>query len=199
MLQDAATLAKLAPAIERAVAAGQRIKFVVLLWGDEGAAAQGGGGSSSGAAATVAGVPVLQWGQLMAAGESAAAGGGGVSGVRVARCDLATLVYTSGTTGHPKGVMLSHGNLAYQVAHLEAFLPVSCAEGRRRARAASGCGCGALLCVLVCGRMRARARPAHCPPHVLARAQVSAGDTTLSLLPPWHIYQRSAAYYLFSR
>jgi hypothetical protein len=29
--------------------------------------------------------------------------------------------------------------------------------------------------------------------------QVSAGDTTLSLLPPWHIYQRSAAYYLFSR
>jgi hypothetical protein len=29
--------------------------------------------------------------------------------------------------------------------------------------------------------------------------QVRAGDSTLSLLPPWHIYQRSVAYYLFSR
>jgi long-subunit acyl-CoA synthetase (AMP-forming) len=29
--------------------------------------------------------------------------------------------------------------------------------------------------------------------------QVSPGDSSLSLLPPWHIYQRTAAYYLFSR
>src|SRR5208282_1987965 len=26
--------------------------------------------------------------------------------------DLATLIYTSGTTGEPKGVMLTHGNIA---------------------------------------------------------------------------------------
>ena len=26
--------------------------------------------------------------------------------------DLATIIYTSGTTGEPKGVMLTHGNLA---------------------------------------------------------------------------------------
>ena len=31
------------------------------------------------------------------------------------RGDLATLIYTSGTTGKPKGVMLTHGNLLYQI------------------------------------------------------------------------------------
>ncbi|WP_024546827.1 long-chain fatty acid--CoA ligase [Picosynechococcus sp. NKBG15041c] len=33
--------------------------------------------------------------------------------------DLMTLIYTSGTTGKPKGVMLSHGNVLYQVRNLD--------------------------------------------------------------------------------
>jgi long-chain acyl-CoA synthetase len=38
--------------------------------------------------------------------------------------DLAGLIYTSGTTGHPKGVRLSHGNLANNVNAMHELLPM---------------------------------------------------------------------------
>jgi len=38
--------------------------------------------------------------------------------------DLAVLIYTSGTTGHPKGAMLSHGNLLHNVESCRRILEV---------------------------------------------------------------------------
>ena len=63
---------------------------------------------------------------------------------------LATLVYTSGTTGHPKGVALTHANILHQIQQFPAFIPVQ------------------------------------------------PGETTLSILPPWHIYERTVSYYILA-
>lgn len=70
--------------------------------------------------------------------------------VKQNRDTIATLLYTSGTSGKPKGVMLSHGNLMHQLTNLGAIL------------------------------------------------QPEVGDVVLSLLPTWHVFERTAEYFLLS-
>jgi long-chain acyl-CoA synthetase len=45
--------------------------------------------------------------------------------VALKKTDLATLIYTSGTSGNPKGVMLTHGNLLHQVNTCGAVIPAA--------------------------------------------------------------------------
>ncbi|KAF7044982.1 hypothetical protein CFC21_054133 [Triticum aestivum] len=64
--------------------------------------------------------------------------------------DVATLIYTSGTSGAPKGVMLTHRNLLHQINNMWEIVPAV------------------------------------------------PGDRFLSMLPPWHAYERSAEYFILT-
>jgi len=56
---------------------------------------------------------VLSWDQFLARGSAVPEADLDARIDRLEPSQLATLIYTSGTTGPPKGVMLSHGNLAW--------------------------------------------------------------------------------------
>lgn len=62
-------------------------------------------------------IKILNFSQLMALGTD-----NELSMARRSPDDLMTLIYTSGTTGKPKGVMLSHGNLLYQLRNFDTVM-----------------------------------------------------------------------------
>jgi long-chain acyl-CoA synthetase len=94
VVQDRDTLAKL-----RSLFGVLPIRFAVLLSDEEPPADEA--------------LKILNFPQLMQMGSDRT-----LAMVSLNRDDLATLLYTSGTTGRPKGVMLSHGNLLHQINEL---------------------------------------------------------------------------------
>ena len=103
VVQDLATLQKLCPEV-----GGLGLRFVALLSDEEPVDIEG-----------CAGLKLLNFGQVIAAGQ-----GHKIQSSPRRREDLATLMYTSGTSGMPKGVMLSHGNLLSQARGASAVVPI---------------------------------------------------------------------------
>ena len=66
-------------------------------------------------------VPVLSWAEALAAGERAGTADFDPAAT-LSRDDLACFIYTSGTGGNPKGVMLTHGNILANIAGAHAVL-----------------------------------------------------------------------------
>ncbi|KAK9266743.1 hypothetical protein L1049_025365 [Liquidambar formosana] len=101
------------------------IRFVILLWGEK----------SCMASEVLEGIPVFNYEEIIDLGQENRRALLDFPDTRqryiyepITSDAIATLVYTSGTTGNPKGVMLTHANLLHQIRNLWDIVPAEAGD-----------------------------------------------------------------------
>ncbi|XVF28994.1 hypothetical protein REPUB_Repub15cG0081500 [Reevesia pubescens] len=101
------------------------MRFIVLLWGEK----------SCLASDETQGVPIFSYKEIMEIGRESRVALIDSHDARqnyiyeaISSDDIATLVYTSGTTDNPKGVMLTHKNLLHQIRNLWDIVPAEAGD-----------------------------------------------------------------------
>lgn len=155
--QSCALIIEQISALQRVLSAGvdlSAVKFVVILFGS----------SVEASAMLPPNVRVVSFEEVMRIGEkspdSANLTGDGKGngnstsngGHTLTRSNIATLLYTSGTTGYPKGVVLTHDNILQQLQYIS-----------------------------------------------LGNLDPKPGEVFVSILPCWHVFERTAAYWCLSK
>ncbi|CAN6837999.1 unnamed protein product [Brassica oleracea] len=92
------------------------LRFLILLWGEKSSLVTQG-----------MQIPVYSYTDIKNLGQEKRAGSNDTR-KSINPDDTAAIMYTSGTTGNPKGVMLTHRNLLHQIKHLSAYVPAEAGD-----------------------------------------------------------------------
>lgn len=132
-------------ALKRVIESGVDLssaKFVIMLFGS----------LADAASLLPDGARLLSFEDIMKIGESASPAVQNGDIQTGSRSDIATLLYTSGTTGNPKGVVLTHDNMLTQLQYIS-----------------------------------------------LGNLDPHPGEVFVSILPCWHVFERTACYWSLSK
>ncbi|KAK2991612.1 hypothetical protein RJ640_014008 [Escallonia rubra] len=161
------------------------IRFAILLWGEK----------SCLASQVMEGLPIYSYKEIIDLGSASRKVLLHSHSARkqyvyeaISSDDIATLLYTSGTSGNPKGVVLTHTNLLHQLLSSSAEVPKNGSEW----------GSSMITRFLLVENYHMAFGSYYLINNFWDIVPAEPGDRFLSMLPTWHAYERSCEYFIFT-